>query len=264
MASDDNTSEESPAGFAAAEGSNLAGDGELRDSLTALSRLATGQIGLKDTLTRVAQLAVAAIPGADGAGLTLLEKDRSDTIVATETFVAEVDAVQYGMGQGPCISAAALGVTVRSDSLGGDGRWPRFGSTVARMNVHSALSLPLLTSDGVVGAMNVYAHNKMAFNQRSVEVGELFSVPAAIAVQNAQVLAQTKRLAAQLQEALSSRAVIDQAIGIMMSRSGGSADAAFARLRTLSQNQHQKLHAVAQAVVDQAVRRARSRHTESE
>jgi AmiR/NasT family two-component response regulator len=91
----------------------------------------------------------------------------------------------------------------------------------------------------------------------------LFSVPAAIAVQNAQVLAQTKRLAGQLQNALSTRAVIDQAIGIMMSRSGSSADEAFDRLRTLSQNQHRKLNAVAQSVVDQAVRRARSRHTES-
>jgi AmiR/NasT family two-component response regulator len=96
-----------------------------------------------------------------------------------------------------------------------------------------------------------------------VQVGQLFSGPAAIAVQNAQVLAQTKRLAGQLQNAMTTRAVIDQAIGIMMSRSGGSADEAFDRLRTLSQNQHRKLNAVAQSVVDQAVRRARSRHTES-
>jgi GAF domain-containing protein len=245
------------------DGSGLAGESELRHSLTALSQLSTRRADLKDTLTRVAELAVRAIPGADGAGLTLLERDRSDVIVSTAPFVTDVDAVQYGLGQGPCISAAAEGVTVRSDSLGGDGRWPRFGARVARLNVHSALSLPLITSDGVVGAMNVYAHAKNAFDERSVEVGQLFAVPAAIAVQNAQVLAQTQRLASQLQSALSSRAVIDQAIGIMMSRSGGTADEAFARLRTLSQSQHQKLNAVAQSVVDQAVRRARSRHTET-
>lgn len=239
------------------------GQSDLSDSLLALSQLATGRTALTDTLTRVAELAVNAIPGADGAGLTLLEKDRSDTFVATATFVTEVDKVQYGLGQGPCISAAAEGITVQSDSLGGDGRWPQFGSRVARMNVHSALSLPLITSDGVVGAMNIYAHAKQAFSERSVQVGQLFSVPAAIAVQNAQVLAQTKRLAGQLQNALSTRAVIDQAIGIMMSRSGSSADEAFDRLRALSQNQHRKLNAVAQSVVDQAVRRARSRHTES-
>ena len=56
---------------------------ELRESLAALSRLATGQLDLTDVLTRVAELAVAAIPGADGAGLTLLEEGHGDTIVAS-------------------------------------------------------------------------------------------------------------------------------------------------------------------------------------
>ena len=91
---------------------------------------------------------------------------------------------------------------------------------VARLGVHRALSFPLITAEGVVGAMNVYAHGKDAFNERAAEIGELFAVPAAIAVKDAQILSQTKRLAAQLQTALSSRAVIDRAIGIVMSRKG--------------------------------------------
>lgn len=236
---------------------------DLRDSLLALSQLATGQLGLKSALTHVAELAVRAIPGAEGAGLTLLEQDRADTMVSTADFVTEVDAIQYGLGQGPCISAAAEARVVHSASLGGDARWPAFGSRVARLNVHSALSLPLITPEGVVGAMNIYAHPKNAFSERAFELGQLYAVPAAIAVQNARVLAQAQRLAEQLQSALSTRTAIDQAIGIMMSRSGSSADEAFDRLRTLSQTQHQKLHLVAQTVVDQAVRRARSRHVGS-
>jgi AmiR/NasT family two-component response regulator len=87
-------------------------------------------------------------------------------------------------------------------------------------------------------------------------------VPAAIAVQNAQVLAQTKRLAAQLQNALSTRAVVDRAIGILMSRSGVTEHEALERLRGLSQHEHQKLAVVAQQIVDEAVRRARARHGE--
>ena len=78
-------------------------------------------------------------------------------------------------------------------------------------------------------------------------------------MQNAQVLSQTKRLAAQLQAALNSRAVIDRAVGIVMSRSGGTADQAMAKMRTLSQNDHQKLSAVAQSILDEAVRRAEAR-----
>ena len=84
-------------------------------------------------------------------------------------------------------------------------------------------------------------------------------MPAAIAVQNAQVLAQAKRLAANLQAALTSRAVIDQAMGIVMSRTGCTAEEAFDRLRARSQAEHIKVSAVAQSVVDAAVRRARSR-----
>src|SRR4029450_473289 len=174
---------------------------DLQDSLAQLGQLATGLLSLEESLTRVAQFAVQAIPGAEGAGLTLLEEHRSDTIVATAQFVTQVADIQYSLGQGPCISAPADQQTVMSGSLGGDRRWPQFGSRVARLGVHSVVSLPLVTNAGVLGAMNVYAHQKNAFPADAGRLGELFAVPAAIAVQNAQVLAQAKRLASQLQAA---------------------------------------------------------------
>jgi GAF domain-containing protein len=235
-------------------------DEDLRESLAGLSRLAANRLPLEELLTRVARYAVRAIPGADGAGLTLLEEDRSDTIVATAPFVTEIDNVQYGIGQGPCITAARDGRTVSSGSLGADSRWPRFGGTIARLGVHSVVSLPLIAPDGVVGAMNVYARAKNAFDDRAVELGELFAVPAAIAVQNAQVLARTQRLVARLTSALETRGVIDRAVGIMMSRSGGTEQEALERLRAMSQNEHHKLAAVARQIVDEAVRRAEARH----
>lgn len=235
-------------------------DADLRVSLAGLAGLATGEMTLSAMLTHVAEFAVAAIPGADGAGVTLLQRGRADTIVASADFVREVDAVQYGIGEGPCITAAAAGVTVRSGSLGADATWPRFGARVRRMGVHSALSLPLVTPLGILGAMNVYAHAENAFDDRAVELGELFAVPAAVSVQNATVLAQALELAGQLQRALGTRAVIDQALGILMSRTGEGADEAFATLTTLSQRENRKLAVVAQRLVDDAVRRARARH----
>ena len=235
---------------------------DLQDSLARLGKLATGLLSLEDSLTRVAEYAVRAIPGAEGAGLTLLEENRSDTIVSTADFVTRVDDIQYSLGQGPCLSAVADRQIVLSGSLGADRRWPQFGSRVARLGVHSVVSLPLITDEGVVGAMNVYAHDKNAFTTDAERLGELFAVPAAIAVQNAQVLAQTKRLASQLQAALSSRGVIERAIGIMMSRSGGTEAEALDRLRTLSQHQHEKLPVVAQGIVREAVRRAQARRTD--
>jgi GAF domain-containing protein len=191
--------------------------------------------------------------------LTLIEHDRSDTIVKRAAFVREVDDIQYAINEGPCITAAATGETVRSGSLSGDPRWPRFGPRVGRLGVHSVLSLPLLTQEVVVGAMNVYAHGRDAFDDRAERNGQLFAVPAAIAVQNAQILAQTQRLTANLQRALTTRAVIDQAIGIIISRAGITADEAFDRLRTLSQKEHIKVSTAASSIVDAATRRARGR-----
>ena len=235
-------------------------DDDLSESLLGLSQLMSDQLPLEDLLTRVATYAVQAIPGADGAGLTLLEQDRADTIVATAPFVTEVDDIQYGMRQGPCISAARDGQTVLSGSLGGDSRWPRFGGSVARLGVHSVVSLPLITPDGVVGAMNVYAHGKNVFDDRAAKLGEIFAAPAAIAVHNAHVLAQTRRLANQLRTALEIRGVIDRAVGILMSRSGTTEHEALERLRSLSQHEHRKLAEVARQIVDEAVARARARN----
>jgi len=234
---------------------------QLISSIAALSHLSTGRLTLPDILTEVACLAVQAIPGADGAGLTLTENDRSDTIVATAAFVREVDSIQYDLKEGPCISAAAQRLTMRSGSLGGEQRWPRFGPRVGRLGVHSVLSLPLLAAGESFGAMNIYAHGRDAFDDNAARIGELFASPAAIAVQNAQILQQAKRLAAGLQAAATNRAMIDQALGIIRSRSGCSSDEAYDRLRTMSQTRNTKLAIVAKTLVDEAVRRAIARHT---
>lgn len=239
-------------------------DDELAASLVGLSGLLTDQRPLQDTLTEIAEFAVAAIPGAEGAGLTMLEDDRPQTVVASAPFVRAVDDVQYGLDEGPCLLAVETRRTQTSGSLGGEPRWPRFGPRVGRMGVHSVLSLPLLLSEQVVGALNIYARPKDAFGDEAVRIGELFAVPAAVSVHNSQVLARSQRLAGQFEQALSSRATIDQAIGVLMSRTGADPQEAFGRLREMSQSQHLKLNEVAATLVAEAVRRARARHGQQE
>jgi GAF domain-containing protein len=238
---------------------------DLRAGIGSLAGLVSGSLGLPGLLVEVAGFAVRAIPGADGAGVTLLRLDRMDNMVeqlaASAPFVAEIDHVQYvTLNEGPCITAALERRTVRSGSLGGEKMWPRFGPRVGRMGVHSVLSLPLMLPGQVIGAINVYAHAKDVFDEHAAHLGELFAKPAAVAVHNAQILAQAVALATQLQTALATRPVIDQAIGLLRGRSGGSAEEAFAQLRAISQSEHRKLADVAQRIVDEAVRRARARH----
>jgi GAF domain-containing protein len=177
----------------------------------------------------------------------MLKLDSADIQVqafgASAEFVRTIDEIQYTVvDEGPCITAARERRVARSGSLGGERLWPHFGPRVERMGVHSVLSLPLLVNDRVVGAINVYACDKDAFDDRAAELGELFAVPAAVAVHNAQVLAEAVQLTTQLQTALSSRPVIDQAIGLVRGRTGVTAEQAFARLRHISQKRKHQAH----------------------
>jgi GAF domain-containing protein len=256
----DRSPSESPSGEQA-----IADAVDLRAGIDELTGLVAGSLGLPELLAEVSTFAVHAIPGADGAGVTLLRVDRVENMVealaASAPFVAEIDEIQYvTLKEGPCITAALERRTVRSGSLGGEKMWPRFGPRVGRLGVHSALSLPLVVSDEVIGAINVYAHGKDVFDEHAAKLGELFAKPAAVAVRNAQILAHALALTTQLQKALSTRPVIDQAIGLIRGRSGRSAEEAFSQLRAISQAEHRKLAEVAQRIVDEAVRRARARH----
>jgi GAF domain-containing protein len=242
----------------------IADAADLAAGINDLTGLVTGSLGLPELLAEVSTFAVHAIPGADGAGVALLRVDRAENMVealaASAPFVAEIDEIQYvTLNEGPCITAALERRTVRSGSLGGEKMWPRFGPRVGRLGVHSAMSLPLLLSSQAIGAINVYAHGKDVFDDHAAELGELFAKPAAVAVHNAQILAHALALTTQLQTALSTRPVIDQAIGLIRGRSGRSAEEAFSQLRAISQAEHRKLTEVAQRIVDEAVRRARAR-----
>jgi GAF domain-containing protein len=237
---------------------------DLQAGLSGLASLVAGSLGLQEMLHQVAMFAQRAIPGADGAGVTLLRIEpggnRIEALAASADFVKDIDHVQYSLvDEGPCITAALERITVRCGDLGGSDLWPHFGPRVGRLGVHSALSLPLVVPDQLVGAINVYARQKHVFDDRAVELGELFAAPAAVAVHNARLLTQARTLATQLQTALTSRPVIDQAVGLLRGRTGISAEEAFARLRTISQTENVKVVAVAQRMVDEAVRRARAR-----
>jgi GAF domain-containing protein len=240
-----------------------ADDSDLYAGLRGVSGIVAGAHGVVDLLGGVAEFAAQAIPGVDGAGVALLElRDgipRVQTWAATAVLVDDIDKVQYDeLNEGPCLTCMQTRRPAVSGSVGSDSRWPRFGGRVARMQVHSALSLPLIVGDQVIGAINAYARNRDAFAEHAVQLGCQFAGPAAVSVYNAQLLVAAQERTSRLQRALDSRAVIDQAIGIIRSRSGGSAEQAFERLARISQAENTKLHTVAERLVEEAVRRARS------
>jgi GAF domain-containing protein len=241
-----------------------ADDVDLHAALSGVAGIVAGGRGLVVVLHDVAQFAVQAIPGVDGAGVTMTESSvgvpRIQAWAVTADFVREVDTVQYHeLNEGPCITCMQSRRPAVSGSLGSDDRWPRFGGRVARMGVHSALSMPLLVGDEVIGTINAYAYDRDAFAEHAVQLATQFAGPAAVSVCNARLLSNARDRAEHLQRALASRKVIDQAIGIIRARTGVSAEEAFDRLAKISQSENVKLRLVAERLLDEAVRRALSR-----
>ncbi len=239
-------------------------DANLRAGIGELAGLVAGSRSLPESLADVAGVAVRAIPGADGVGVALLRPGQPADVAAAASagaaFAAECDRIQYvTVHEGPAITAVGESRAVRSGSLGGDKRWPRFGPRAGRLGVHSVLALPLVVADQVVGAISVYACGKGAFDEHAADLAELFATPAAVAVHNAQVLAQAQVLTERLQAALLTRPAIDQAVGLIRGRTGLSSEDALDQLRAISQREQRKLVEVAQGLVDEAVRRARAR-----
>ncbi len=240
---------------------------DLYAGLRGVASLVAGARGVVDLLSDVAEFAARAIPGVDGAGVTVIDLsgDRPSvkTWAVTAQFVEDIDKLQYvDLREGPCITCMRTRRPTVSGSLGSDSRWLRFGGGVARMGVHSALALPMLVGDQLIGAINTYARSRDAFGAHAVELGSQFAGPAAVSVHNGQLLDHAQERTKQLQTALGTRAVIDQAIGIIRSRSGVGADEAFDRLVRLSQAENVKLYALAERLVDEAVRRAKARQRE--
>jgi GAF domain-containing protein len=134
--------------------------------------------------------------------------------------------------------------------LAQDRRWGKYRLHALAHGVRASLSLPITSGNGAVGALNFYATTPHAFTDEHARTGAHFADQAAGALRLAARLADQATLTAQLQEAMSSRAVIDQAIGIVMGQNRCDANAAFNVLRRASQNRNIKLRQVAADLVE--------------
>ena len=203
--------------------------------LSSLAGFVVGRQPLTTTLTHVAELARDGIAAADYAAVTTLRDGTPETTVATDPMMAEIDRAQYEADSGPCLDAFRSGEVLRMDSTEDDERWPDFGRAAAAHGVHSTLSLPLIVAGDGIGALNLYSRRPRAFSTADESEGVRFAEPAAVLLANAYLFWQAHDLAQNLETALASRAVIEQAKGILMGQQGVDAEAAFDLLRRASE-----------------------------
>jgi GAF domain-containing protein len=219
-----------------------------------LSRIMLTTQSLDTTLGRIAELARRTVGEATDVSVTLLERDRPVTAVFTGDLAAFLDERQYEIGFGPCIEAALTGATIIIADTSASDVHPDFARTALRHGVTHTLSVGLPVEHRTIGAINVYGTGPGSFDAATVETVTSFAGSAAVAAANADIHASTANLARNLERALESRAVIDQAKGILMARHGMSPSAAFDLLSEQSQRTNRKLRALAEDLVAETQR----------
>ena len=226
-------------------------------ALADLSDVLTRTEDLGRVLQRSVEQVTRAIPGADMASVRVLRDDgTAETVASSSQRVWAVDDDQYAAGDGPCLEAARTGRVVRVGVEQATERWPEFARSARAAGVASYLSAPLPVDEEFAGSLNLYSTQAHGFGDLDEALLLLYTTAAAAAIANARRYAQARDLAMQLSQALDSRAVIDQARGILMATHGIDAHQAFALLAKESQNTNVKLREVAARLVESTGRPA--------
>lgn len=222
------------------------------DAFAELGRIKFHQTTFDGVLTRVTELTTRTIPGADQVSVTLVGTGGAHTAAFTGALALALDEVQYRHGQGPCLTAAVHDVTVHVADMTTESRWPHWTGEAVTAGAHSSLSIGLPMHEDVTGALNVYATRRDAFSRDAVLLAQTFAEFAAVAMSNAHLYQTQVTLAQHMRAAMQSRAVIEQAKGIIMVERHCPADEAFATLTKISQNSNRKVRDVAAALVARA------------
>jgi GAF domain-containing protein len=164
----------------------------------------------------------------------------------------DLDETQYERGHGPALHAARTGELTEIADTRNDSRWRDYSQRAAEAGNLSSLSVPLAIDEDeqVSGALNLYAREPHAFDEDSRTAATRFAPYAAVAAGNLHAYQSAQDRADNLQTALETRGVIDQAKGILMARHKLTADQAFQILVRMSMKTNRKLHAIADDLVN--------------
>jgi len=220
-------------------------------ALEQLGRLSLRELSMDSLLQTVSDLTRTVMPGNPESSVLLMVRGTPSTVSHTGQLALDLDETQYARGQGPCLHAARTGELTEIVDTRTETRWPEYARHAAEQGNLSSLSIPLLIDQEalVTGALNIYARQLDAFDEESRSAATRFGPYAAVAAGNLYAYQSARDMADNLQVALESRAVIDQAKGMLMERYRLSADAAFQLLARASMNGNRKVRDVADHLV---------------
>lgn len=171
------------------------------------------------------------IPGATGAGISLIRHGQRTSAGATDGMVRQADTLQYELAEGPCLTAWSTRLPVRADdTTAAEQRWPHWAAAASAMSIRSCQSVPLAQGRVTLGAMKVYSTEPSAFDESTEQALLRFAVPAAALLSHVQTIETPQQIRSELTEALQTRDTIGMAKGILMARLGIDDRAAFREL----------------------------------
>jgi GAF domain-containing protein len=227
----------------------------LRRALDQLADLRQTPADFEGALEQVVQSADSLF-GVDGTALMLIDRDQVlRNLAASDRRAVLLEDLQAEHGEGPCVDAFDDKEPVWSDDLGHEPRWPRFAAAAARGRLLAVLASPIPYSDQAVGVVAVFAATPHPWTGAEREAIVAYTELVAVLIVNAMEARERGRLAGELQGALDSRVVIEQAKGVLVGRHGLTTRQAFERLRRQARDQRRPLTEVARAVVSAAEHR---------
>ncbi len=192
--------------------------------------------------------------GTGGAGVTLVEEGGAFTASHSDDVTKQADAMQYALGQGPCLSAWQRRSIIRIDSMPEERRWPLWCSAGAAMGIMSSLSVPLRVAGTEVGAMKAYSPLRSNYDERDEEIMRMLAERSSIVITSVWESSGADQLSERLADAMETRRVIGIAEGILIAREGLDEEGAFRMLREAALRNGIKLGDAARELVTGATR----------
>jgi GAF domain-containing protein len=226
------------------------GTGWDASALAGLIALLLNVENLEQALRHLAEMAVAVIPDGPSCGITVVRNGRPTTAVYAGSIPKAVHDDQYQRGEGPGLEAARTGQVIVVQDLATEDRWGGFPAAAMQGGVRGLYAHPLTMSNGTSGAMCLYAHEPGLFPEPVQVVARQFAEPARLLLEGVVQRLSQEEVISQLNEAISSRAVIGQATGIIMAQRKCSSEEAMNALIKISNDRNLKLRDVARVMVE--------------
>ena len=222
-------------------------------ALTELAGLLMATSSFEDLMQKVADLSGRAVPAATTCGITLSMDGHVITVASADALARLLDEQQYTVHDGPCLEAIRTAQAVLYNDLSTETRWNGYPAMAVAHGVRGVYSSPLQVGPRPIGALNLYAARANAFDDDARSAAGQLTALAAATVTAALRHYDETTLTDHLRTALSTRSVIDQAIGIIIGMQRCPPETAFDILRTVSQNRNIPLREIAAELVAKTI-----------